>query len=80
METLAGGDTIPLPDGNVIYRGIGVDVDGFIWAVPLGGTRAYKIDPDTYEIDWVDGLLSPYTYSDMGGGQLSNVTCNPPEG
>jgi streptogramin lyase len=79
METLATGDIVPLPD-NTNYRGIGVDVDGYIWAVPLGGTKAYKIHPDTYEYESIDGLVSPYTYSDMAGGQLINVTCNPPEG
>jgi hypothetical protein len=79
METMEPGDIVALPGaGN--YRGIGVDVDGFIWAVLLGGTTAYKIDPDTYELDFIDGLVSPYTYSDMAGGQLSNVTCNPPRG
>jgi hypothetical protein len=28
----------------------------------------------------VGGLNAPYTYSDMSGGQLNNVTCNEPEG
>jgi hypothetical protein len=79
METMAVGDIVLLPDA-VNYRGIAVDVDGFIWAIGLGGTKAYKIDPDTYEIDWYDGLNSPYTYSDMAGGQLANVTCNEPQG
>jgi streptogramin lyase len=80
METMMVGDTVLLPEGNVIYRGIAVDVDGFIWAIALGGTTAHKIDPDTYAITTFDGLSSPYTYSDMAGGQLSNVTCNEPQG
>lgn len=78
-ETMMVGDTVPLPEGG-LYRGIAVDVDGYIWAVLLGGTTAHRIDPDTYEISTVNGLNSPYTYSDMSGGQLSNVTCNPPAG
>jgi streptogramin lyase len=80
METLATGDTIPLPEGNTIYRGIGVDIDGFIWAVPLGGTTAHRIDPNTYAVETYAGLNAPYTYSDFAGGQINNVTCNPPQG
>lgn len=68
------GDIIPLP-GNNIYRGIAVDVDGFIWAIQLGGNAAYRIDPDTYETAFYDGLNAPYTYSDMSGGQISQVIC-----
>jgi hypothetical protein len=78
-ETLAVGDTVLLPESG-LARGISVDIDGYIWAVILGGTKAYKIDPDTYAIEEVGGLNGPYTYSDMTGGQLSNVTCNRPEG
>jgi len=80
METMVVGATVLLPEGNMNYRGIGVDVDGFIWAVPLGGTTAHKVDPDTYEVTTYSGLNAPYTYSDMAGGQLSNVTCNVPQG
>ncbi len=75
-ETMVVGDKVTLPiDG--LARGIGVDVDGYIWAVMLGGNTAYRINPDTYEIASYDGLNAPYTYSDMGGGQINNVTCNP---
>ncbi len=80
MQTMVVGDTVPLPEGNGIYRGIGVDFDGYIWAVLLGGTTAHKIDPTTYAIETFTGLNNPYTYSDMAGGQLVNVTCNPPAG
>ena len=75
-ETMMVGDKVTLPiDG--LARGIGVDVDGYIWAVMLGGNTAYRIHPDTYEIASYDGLNAPYTYSDMGGGQINNVICNP---
>ncbi|MCA9706248.1 MAG: hypothetical protein KDK70_10405 [Myxococcales bacterium] len=80
METMMVGDTVPLPEGAGIYRGIAVDFDGYIWAVLLGGTTAHKIDPDTYAVETFTGLNSPYTYSDMAGGQLTSVTCNPPAG
>ena len=79
METMVVGDTVPLPEGG-LYRGIAVDYDGYIWAVLLGGTTAHKIDPATYAVDTFTGLNSPYTYSDMAGGQLTSVNCNPPAG
>ncbi|MGB1013708.1 MAG: hypothetical protein ACPG4T_06220 [Nannocystaceae bacterium] len=79
METMEVGDIVPLPDPQ-IYRGISVDVDGYVWAVPLSGTKAYRVDPDSYEYDFYEGLNSPYTYSDMSGGQINNVTCNDPNG
>lgn len=79
VESMAVGDTVPLPEAG-LYRGMAVDVDGYIWAVMLGGTTAHRIDPITYDVETVNGLNSPYTYSDMSGGQLSNVTCNPPAG
>lgn len=79
METMVVGDTVLLPEGG-LYRGIGVDFDGYIWAVLLGGTTAHKIDPTTYNVETFTGLNNPYTYSDMAGGQLTSVNCNPPAG
>jgi len=78
-DTLTIGDTVLLP-AQGLYRGISVDVDGYVWAIPLGGTQAFKIDPDTYTFESVDGLNGPYTYSDMTGGQLNNVNCYEPAG
>jgi hypothetical protein len=78
-DALTAGDTVALP-AQGLYRGISVDVDGYIWAIPLGGTEAFKIDPETYEYESVSGLNSPYSYSDMTGGQLNNVNCGEPEG
>ncbi|HET6585777.1 MAG TPA: hypothetical protein VFG69_20115, partial [Nannocystaceae bacterium] len=43
-ETMMVGDTVPLPEGG-LYRGMAVDIDGYIWAVMLGGTTAHRIDP-----------------------------------
>lgn len=77
VETMQVGDLIDLPTASMV-RGIGVDIDGFIWAVPLNSDTVYKIDPETYEYESISGFVSPYTYSDMGGGQITNVTCNPP--
>ena len=73
-DTMVVGGKVILPNQN-LARGIGVDVDGYIWAVMLGGTTAYRIHPETFEIATYDGLNSPYTYSDMAGGQINNVVC-----
>jgi len=73
-ETMVVGGKVLIPN-NGFARGIGVDVDGYIWAVPLGSTVAHRIDPDTFEISTYNGLNSPYTYSDMAGGQINNVIC-----
>lgn len=78
-DTLVVGDTVALP-AQGIYRGISVDVDGYIWAIPLGGTQAFKVDPETYAFESIGGLNGPYTYSDMTGGQLNAVNCFQPEG
>ncbi len=73
-DTMVVGDKVVLPV-NGLARGIGVDVDGYIWAVILGGTSAYRIHPETYEIATYQGLNQPYTYSDMAGGQINQVVC-----
>ena len=73
-ETMQVGGKVLLPNQG-LARGIGVDVDGYIWAVILGSTVAYRIHPDTFEIAEYNGLNQPYTYSDMAGGQINNVIC-----
>lgn len=79
METLAIGQTVALPVNNQV-KGVSVDIDGYIWAVAQGDTRAFKINPDDFTYETFDGLNGPYTYSDMTGGMISNVACHPPEG
>jgi hypothetical protein len=60
--------------------GVSIDVEGYVWVVDRGADRAYKVDPDTHAIALtVEGLVSPYTYSDMTGHGLKLVT-NPPAG
>jgi len=67
-------------------KGLGFDVDGFLWAVtgydddgPANqDTPAFKIDVDSAAVeDFYVGLDRPYTYSDMTGSALGNVTCPP---
>lgn len=54
--------------------GVSIDVEGYVWVVDQGANQAFKIDPDTYQIQLtVSGLVQPYTYSDMTGAGLNLV-------
>lgn len=58
--------------------GISIDADGFVWVVDRDANRAYKVNPDTNDVELtVTGLNEPYTYSDMTGAGLGLVI-NPP--
>ncbi len=62
-ETLGVVQTVDLPE---YAHGVGVDFAGRVWAVDMAST-AYRVDPDTGQIDSVGGMNFPYTYSDMTG-------------
>ncbi|MCA9656167.1 MAG: hypothetical protein KC501_40055 [Myxococcales bacterium] len=71
--------TIQIP-GCVTPVGVSIDVEGYVWVVDQGSNSAYKVDPDTYQVQLsVFGLQAPYTYSDMTGAGL-NLVVNPPAG
>ncbi len=71
-------DSIALP-GCATPVGVSIDVEGFVWVVDKDADKAYKIDPDSHLVAGeVDGLVEPYTYSDMTGAGLRLVTV--PEG
>ncbi len=82
LETLAPG---PIWTTNQSVKGVGFDADGFLWAVdyadpdiPDETATAFKIDVATMTVsDVYAGLDDPYTYSDMTGSALGNVTCPP---
>jgi hypothetical protein len=80
VDTMALLDTVMFAGETIQSKGISVDVDGFIWAVPDSQTRAYKVDPDALTYDQFNGLVGAYTYSDMTGGAINSVACNPPAG
>ncbi len=53
--------------------GVSIDNEGYVWVVDKAN-KAYKVDPDTYEIKLiVTGLIDPSTYSDMTGQGLQLV-------
>jgi hypothetical protein len=76
IETLDQVQVIPIPS---YAHGVSIDFYGYVWGVSMD-TRAYRVDPNTEVIDTFDGLVGPYTYSDMTGWALSNVVGPPPSG
>jgi streptogramin lyase len=71
-------NNIPLPFDCSSPWGVSVDVEGFVWVVDMGSSKAYKVNPETYQTEvTVSGLVGPYTYSDMTGSGL-NLVVNPP--
>ncbi|MEE9384609.1 MAG: hypothetical protein V3V08_14485 [Nannocystaceae bacterium] len=75
--SLAVVDQFDLPSHT---HGVSIDFDGNVWGVSFqGDTRAYRLDPETKDMEIFDGLVDPYTYSDMTGFQLASVT-EPPQG
>ena len=71
-------DTIALPGCNDPV-GISIDAMGYVWVVDRGAEMAFKVDPVSYASTTVQGLVGPYTYSDMTGAGLGLVV-NPPAG
>ncbi|MCA9691276.1 MAG: hypothetical protein R3A51_09850 [Nannocystaceae bacterium] len=68
---------VPLPGCSSPW-GVAVDVDGYIWSPDMSSNVAFKLDPDTHQVVLtVQGLIGPYTYSDMTGAGLGLVI-NPP--
>lgn len=59
----------PLPN-NV--HGIGVDSDGYVWVVSMDDS-AYRVDPETGDVETVGALIGPYAQGDMTGSALRGV-------
>jgi len=63
---------IPLPGCGQPW-GASIDNEGFVWIVDKAN-KAFKVNPDTYAVELVvNGLINPYTYSDMTGQGLQLV-------
>jgi streptogramin lyase len=75
-KTLVDG-AIPLP-GCGVPVGVSIDVDGMVWVVDQNASVAYKVDPSDNSTQVVEGLVNPYTYSDMTGAGLGLVVHPPP--
>ncbi len=71
VETLQIKTTYQVPQ---YVHGISIDYYGYVWGVSMGA-QAYRIDianPGAFQT--FNGLVGAYTYSDMTGIALSNVT------
>jgi len=71
VETLQIKATYPLPQ---YVHGISIDYYGYVWGVSLGA-QAYRIDvnnPGAFQT--FNNLVGAYSYSDMTGVALSNVS------
>lgn len=68
--TLAVEYSINLPSS---VHGVSIDFEGNVWGVSIGST-AYRIDPASGLFDTFNTLVGAYTYSDMTGFALSNVS------
>ncbi len=71
VETLQVKATYPLPQ---YVHGISIDYYGYVWGVSIGA-QAYRIDinnPGAFQT--FNNLVGAYTYSDMTGVALSNVS------
>ncbi len=63
-------NNIPLPGCSSPW-GVSIDFEGYVWVVDMSASKAFKVDPETYEVvAEVGGLVGPYTYSDMTGVAL----------
>ncbi len=69
VETLTTVYSYPLP--NYVH-GVSIDFEGYVWGVSMN-TQAYRVDPTDGTFDTVNGLVGPYTYSDMTGFALNSV-------
>jgi hypothetical protein len=67
-DTVQIVDTINIP---AYVHGVSIDFQGNIWGVEFGGSNAYRVNPDTLQIDAIGGLVGAYTYSDMTGFALA---------
>lgn len=72
-ETATQIDFIDMTPYAPQSRGISIDADGNVWMVDQTSS-AYRIDPETKQWQVYSGLNAPYTYSDMTGWGLKNVT------
>ena len=70
IDTLAVAQTIDIP--NYVH-GVSIDFNGNVWGPAIYNNEAYRVDPQSGQVDTVTGLNFPYTYSDMTGHALSTA-------
>ncbi len=76
VDTMALGGMIPYGQTPVgMCKGVSIDLAGNVWSIC--SEQAFRIDPETQQVDVMTGLDDAYTYSDMTGWALQNATCDP---
>ena len=70
IETLDVVQTLAIP--NYVH-GVSIDFQGYVWGVTQFQPFAYRVDPETGDVETYSGLTEPYTYSDMTGFALANA-------
>ena len=53
--------------------GVGVAFDGRVWGIAKGSDRAFRLDPETGDVDSFRVGHTPYTYSDFTGFGLNGI-------
>lgn len=69
-ETLELDLELSVPDYT---HGISIDAQGHVWGVSFAGNQAYRVDPDSGDVETFSGLNGAYTYSDMTGVGLAGA-------
>jgi streptogramin lyase len=69
-DTVQLVQTINIPE---YVHGVSIDFEGHVWGVAFGGSNAYRVNPETLQVDVVGGLIGAYTYSDMTGFAISSA-------
>jgi len=79
-NTLAHLTSNMVGDPPGVVKGVSIDIDGKVWgvgapgAIGIGdGTRAFRLDPLTGEVETFAGLVGAYSYSDMTGFGLAQA-------
>ncbi len=72
-ETLLPVANLPVPSAF----GVSIDYYGYVWTV---GSAAHRVDKTTGEVTTYNGLVGPYTYSDMTGYALTYAGGGAPSG
>jgi hypothetical protein len=73
VETMAEIKFIDMTAAATESRGISIDFKGNVWMVDQTA-NAFRIEPEAGTWDIYTGLTGPYTYSDMTGWGLSNLS------
>ncbi|NJK32756.1 MAG: hypothetical protein HC927_10290, partial [Deltaproteobacteria bacterium] len=77
MATMQVSEPFPLNCPNSSCRGLSVDLNGMIWSTSMSANTAYRLNPDTKQVDTYNQLVGPYTYSDMTGWGIQSTSCGP---